>query len=303
MMSMALYALVRVIIVKSDLLNFMAAISTLITDQSRNSVRVVVDLLSGLSSGADNLYLGSSELIRRAENPFAFLETGKEKFLSFMYLHFRYVHLLFWPINLSAEYAFDCISKVSVLYDLRNIYSVIMYLGFISISLEGVYLICFQNDAENACTESKSDHKQSLLNMKKEALLVALSWFAVTFLPASGIFLRLGTLLAERLLYLPSVGFCIFFAVILHRVASNLFKLLGATNLEQLVKPFCFCVSIVIIAMYSLRTVQRNHDWMDDRTLHLSSFTVCPQSAKLNLQVKPKTFCIFAFNENELVGC
>ena len=41
----------------------------------------------------------------------------------------------------------------------------------------------------------------------------------------------------------------------------------------------------VIVSMYAQRTIERNPDWKDDATLHLSSLNVCPRSAKLQLQV------------------
>jgi hypothetical protein len=40
-------------------------------------------------------------------------------------------------------------------------------------------------------------------------LAEALAWGAFSFAPASAVFTRVGTLLAERLLYLPSLGFCL----------------------------------------------------------------------------------------------
>lgn len=39
----------------------------------------------------------------------------------------------------------------------------------------------------------------------------------VTFLPASGLFFEVGFVLAERVLYLPSLGFCLLLACLLER--------------------------------------------------------------------------------------
>lgn len=54
------------------------------------------------------------------------------------------------------------------------------------------------------------------------SLFYALLWMVIAFLPASGIFFTLGTLLAERLLYLPSFGYCILLALLLHTVSNLL---------------------------------------------------------------------------------
>ena len=55
-----------------------------------------------LTPESSSLYLGDSELIRRAENPFRFLH-GIEKIFSYAYLHFRYCSLLLLPWQLCAE--------------------------------------------------------------------------------------------------------------------------------------------------------------------------------------------------------
>ena len=43
----------------------------------------------------------------------------------------------------------------------------------------------------------------------RRSLSEALTWGCLPFVPASGVLARLGTLLAERLLYLPSIGYCL----------------------------------------------------------------------------------------------
>jgi hypothetical protein len=146
--SLAWYAVLRVVIVKSDIVELAGAVGLVLTgsgggggggggagaaDRLQSALRLWGAALGG---EAGDLYLGDSELIRRAENPFAFLDTRAEKVLSFMYLHFRYVYVLVWPAELSAEYAFDCIRKVSALWDPRNLGSLAAYGG---VALAGLY--------------------------------------------------------------------------------------------------------------------------------------------------------------------
>ncbi|CAM9161923.1 unnamed protein product, partial [Ectocarpus fasciculatus] len=184
------------------------------------------------------------------ENPFAFLNTAQERVLSLVYLHFRYILVLVWPLQLSAEYAFDCIPKVSDISDWRNVYSFSTYALVAAVGLYSLHSMI-------------------------DGLLVAICWFIVTFVPMSGVFLTLGTLLAERLLYIPSIGFCIVSALLLQRIS----EITGAR------RQGLFAAAALVVSLYSLRTIQRNPDWADDATLHLASLRVCPRSAKLNLQV------------------
>ena len=127
----------------------------------------------GLQSGlGGSLYLGKSDLIRRAENPFAFL-VGREKALSIAYLHFRYMFVMVWPAELSPEYAYDCIPKVSTLGDLRNLYSSAMYGILLIIIVVGIAKLLWQT-SEGAA-------------IRPSALLLSVVWLVVPFLPASAV--------------------------------------------------------------------------------------------------------------------
>ncbi len=46
-----------------------------------------------------------------------------------------------------------------------------------------------------------------------------LVWLLVPFIPASGVFVMVGFVLAERTLYLPSIGYCIGLAAALEGAA------------------------------------------------------------------------------------
>lgn len=124
-------------------------------------------------------------------------------------------------------------------------------------------------------------------------------------------FLRLGTLLAERLLYIPSIGtyfvefsfsfvinlgFCIIAAVLLYKciVISNCSKALLWLRLAY----FCAIFAAVTSCIYRAR--ERNLDWRDDEALFRSSLEVCPRSAKLQLQVNGSDREYFLVNLNEV---
>ena len=56
----------------------------------------LVNAIPVIQSPGNDIFLESSKLIRRAENPFAFL-TGQERALSLAYLHYRYMRQLLLP--------------------------------------------------------------------------------------------------------------------------------------------------------------------------------------------------------------
>ena len=75
-------------------------------------------------------------------------------------------------------------------------------------------------------------------------------WFLVALLPVSHIFFPAGTILAERTLYLPSAGFCVAAAGVVHTVQ----KALGRPRLTRLVVAMA---TLLLVA----RTGMRNPTW------------------------------------------
>ena len=49
---------------------------------------------------------------------------------------------------------------------------------------------------------------------------MALAFIIVPFLPASNVFFRVGFVVAERILYLPSIGFCMLVVVGIRQICS-----------------------------------------------------------------------------------
>ena len=134
------YTLLRMVTASHDIVTLL---SQALKDEVSlvGTVRWFLELHKAQNSGiGGSLYLGTSDLIRRAENPFAFLG-GREKALSLVYLHFRYLYVLLWPRQLSAEYAFDCIPKVSSLDDPRNAYGLVVYAGLLAAIVIGRRLL------------------------------------------------------------------------------------------------------------------------------------------------------------------
>ena len=136
-----------------------------------------------LTSAADvsSFYLDDSALIRKAENPFAFLQ-GQEKVLSLMYLHFRYFFLMVWPVDLSPEYAFNCIPSVATIEDdgnYRAVLAMVMYVCIVLAAFYGLYSMVFKKKYLQSKNEEGylSDH----------ALLLSVILMVVPFIPAAGV--------------------------------------------------------------------------------------------------------------------
>ncbi|KAF1537415.1 Transmembrane and TPR repeat-containing protein 3, partial [Eudyptula albosignata] len=100
--------------------------------------------------------------------------------------------------------------------------------------------------------------------------LEALCLIVLPFIPASNLFFPVGFVVAERVLYVPSMGFCIL-------VAHGWKKL---SNKSVLRKISWVCLAAVLLT-HALKTLHRNWDWESEYTLFMSALKVNKNNAKL----------------------
>lgn len=145
------------------------------------------------------------------------------------------------PLRLSADYSFNQIPLVESPADPRFLVA-----GAV---LAVLALILWRNRAEAPAMAGGALF-----------LLAALSL-------TSNFLFAIGTIRAERLLYLPSAGFCILAA------------LAGTWALAQ--RPRLAAVAVAsLLLLYAGRTWARNFDWASDVTLFQATVIAAPQSAK-----------------------
>jgi len=101
-------------------------------------------------------------------------------------------------------------------------------------------------------------------------LIMSLGFLALPFLPASNLLFYVGFVVAERLLYLPSVGFCLL-------VGYGVSKLMSCNQRTRNILLLSF--SLLLAAM-SLRTLRRNADWRDEESLYRSAIAINPPKGK-----------------------
>ena len=100
----------------------------------------------------------------------------------------------------------------------------------------------------------------------------AICWFFITILPVSNI-IPLKALMAERYLYMPSIGFCICLALCVAKI--------GTININGIIdngKALASLVAACIVIAYSAKTIARNEDWKNAATLTRSIIAVSPMN-------------------------
>jgi tetratricopeptide (TPR) repeat protein len=105
-------------------------------------------------------------------------------------------------------------------------------------------------------------------------LLFFLVFFFVALSPTANLIILIGSIMAERFLYLPAVGLagCVVAAV--HMLGQRLFLKRPAA------RPVAWAALGLVCLAYTARTYARNVDWQDDRSLWSSAVEVCPQAAR-----------------------
>lgn len=91
-----------------------------------------------------------------------------------------------------------------------------------------------------------------------------LALWAVPFLATANVLFPIGTMMAERLVYLPSLGLC-----------------LGAAMLARRLRPAALWAGLaVIVVVFGARTTVRNLDWRDADAFYPTLVETAPRSAR-----------------------
>ncbi|KYN33117.1 Transmembrane and TPR repeat-containing protein 2, partial [Trachymyrmex septentrionalis] len=110
------------------------------------------------------------------------------------------------------------------------------------------------------------------------AIAVSLGFLVLPFLPASNLFFYVGFVIAERILYLPSVGACLAVGA----AVSGCYRI-ARRNGSRTRGRAVLLGTAILIGMLSAKTLVRNADWRDEESLYRSALHVNPPKAYGNL--------------------
>jgi len=168
----------------------------------------------------------------------------------------RYLLLLIFPHPLSSDYSFNTIPIVSGAGDP----------AFLAALLIHVFLLIY------AIKKLREKHLLSF----------CILFYLVSMSIASNIFMTIGTHLAERLLFLPSVAYCL----ALSYLVCKLFKIniaermAGFNPFFRTAKPYVF-ITAALLLFFSFKTMARNKDWKSNGVLFEKDMQTVPNSAHM----------------------
>lgn len=182
-----------------------------------------------------------SDVIDPLYNPLIALN-GVQRFVNVLRVDLRYLWLLLFPLQLCADYSYNQI-PVQPALSASNLLAAGAWAALLGLGFK---------------TAKKLGPPAAFLCL----------FGAATFSIASNWPLSLGTVFAERLLYLPSFAFCGILALLLVRLQGRGGKFLAVA------------VSILLCLLYGIRAYARNADWKSQLTLFESAAKVSPRSMK-----------------------
>ncbi|MBU1918198.1 MAG: hypothetical protein ABII18_01465 [bacterium] len=109
-----------------------------------------------------------------------------------------------------------------------------------------------------------------LWSLKKNRIyFVAIFFFLIPYMLTSNIIIPIETIRAERWMYFPSIGFALFFAILIYNALQSK---------KVLASILAILLVTVMLGFYSFQTILRNPAWKDTNTLYLSSFSAAPNN-------------------------
>jgi tetratricopeptide (TPR) repeat protein len=164
--------------------------------------------------------------------------------------------LLLWPLHLSSERGFAQIVPATA-------------------ADPGAWLALAAVVAILAAVTVRYRRDKDQDQYQDKELFWAAGMFGIALLPVSNLVLLIGATMAERFLYLPSIGFAIAAATLLYRLKTRI--------------PVQ-AIAIVLVAVLACRTFARNRDWLDNLSLARADVASAPRSARLHEMLASSLF-------------
>lgn len=238
-----------------------------------------------------------------SDNPAADCPCFLTRALTFLFLPAMNVWLLLCPDMLSFDWSMDALPLLRSITDWRNIHTVAFYAGLLALGWFGLRSYTnkgketngrahhvangksstnghsYHSDCEHPIPDSDSVQTngngtkkhyvtRTSLPTTENVVVFSLGLMAIPFLPATNLFFYVGFVVAERVIYIPSMGFCLLVAV----GVRALWVRLRRSSSRTLV----LACSGVLVLLFGVKTVLRNRDWQNEEMLYKSGITVNP---------------------------
>lgn len=188
----------------------------------------------------------------------------------------KYLFLLLFPISLSFDYSFNQIA----LTDWTNC------LVWLSLSFY-IFILIYA----------------VLRLVKKDLFSISIFIYLLPLTIVSNLFFLIESSMAERFLFIPSIGFCLALSLFLSKIFNTENTYLHTDRLTVFVssnKKILLTVLLIFIC-FSAKTVSRNWDWKNNETLFSNDLMISTKSAKIHYLIGNELIKNLAEKENDTV--
>uniref|UniRef100_A0A673CUL7 dolichyl-phosphate-mannose--protein mannosyltransferase n=1 Tax=Sphaeramia orbicularis TaxID=375764 RepID=A0A673CUL7_9TELE len=188
------------------------------------------------------------------DNPASFAENIFLRIVNYNYYYSLNAWLLLCPWWLCFDWSMGCVPLIKSATDWRMVWLLLLWCVLIGLINQA---LCSQD------------------SQRRRTLTLGLVLLVVPFLPACNVFFRVGFVIAERVLYLSSAGYCLLLAYSLGLCCCRW------TKYRKLL-----CASVLaLLCVYIARCALRSHQWRSEQSLFTSALPVCPLNAKVHYNV------------------
>jgi len=164
----------------------------------------------------------------------------------------KYLWLFVWPARLSADYSYNAVPLFgwhpAQWEDAKALIALALCLGAALLAVRWY--------------------------STRKPLFFFLAFFFVALAPTSNLAILIGSIMAERFVYLPSIGLAGCVVAAIYALGRQVWR-------QRLLVMRTAWIALVFLCLAcAARTYARNFDWLDERSLWTSAVNACPESAK-----------------------
>ena len=210
----------------------------------------------GFKFGGTSNELMNNPYLKLVDNQYVAFSFS-EKLATIIFTLGKYIQLLFVPFPLTHDY-YPRHVGIMGFGDGQVLLSILVYFGLFALILRGW--------------------------QKRDLVSFGIAFFLVTLSIVSNLVFAVGTNMAERFAFMPSVGFCLVVAILANYYLSE-------NRVKMMLVP-------LIAVAFGSQTIYRNLAWKDNYTIFTTDIETSPNSAKLQCSVGGETIAKYLNEPN-----
>lgn len=204
-----------------------------------------------LGTGVESMELMNNPYLKIEGNRWVEFSSG-ERYGTIFYTLGKYIQLLVLPHTLTHDY-YPYAIPITTFKDSEAMISLLVYMGLIAVGVWGV--------------------------LKRKHFAYGIAFFLISLFLVSNLKIVIGVNMAERFMFIPSVGFCFVVAVGLYHLAQKM------NDGKQIVAYQQFTPAMIVLVILfiggTFKTFSRSLDWKSNFTLFQADWKKSENSAKI----------------------